>query len=108
MEDPEAQNLVTPNSLVYAPGCEWNVTEKVFELAYPAMYIGSKLEHALDCVSFEGLEDSEGVKEKLMERERVRYNRVYKPFFTTREAREIVIGPDGSTERMYWKRDAHA
>ena len=76
VEDPEAQNLLTPNSLLYAPGCEWSVLEQMFELAYPAMYIGSELERYLDCIRREGSEIPEDIQKKLMERERAKFNRV--------------------------------
>ena len=80
VEDPEAQNLATPTSLVYAPGCDWNAIGEIFEIAYPAIYIGPELEDVASCLSFEGSDLPKEEQNKVKEKFCLKCERVYRPF----------------------------
>ena len=110
VEHPEAQNRLTPTSLLYAPSCEWHVVKEAFEIAYPTIFIGSRLEKYMDCIEFE---QEEGVdieedqwqetQRKVREQERRTFERAYLPFCDTRSSRDVVLYQNGRKETVYWK-----
>lgn len=101
LDNPDAQNNCTPCSLIFAPSCEWRVMEQVFELAHPAIFIGSQLEHYLDHTHFCVVE--EWSRQEAEKKEKLKFERVYKPFFQNRLSLDVATEPNGRTERVYWK-----
>lgn len=87
LKHPEAMNLVSSSSFVYAPNLEWAVTQDLLEAASPSVYIGNDLMRYLDFVHYpEGVPEEH--RRERMERDREE-NAVYKGYAAERQCRKI-------------------
>lgn len=111
LDDPDAQNRLTSNTLLFAPNCEWFVIKGSFEIAYPAVFIGPDLDGYLACVKCEypancSGEERDVYEQSLKDEHRKIFERVYKPFCDEWLSADAVMEPNGEIQRAYWKRTA--
>ena len=101
LTNPDAQNKCTTTSLVFAPSCEWDVVIEMFEIAYPAVFIGGTLADYRDYIPMDA--DDPDLR-RVQRRKRLRFDRVLQPFLAACDSRDISLGPGVGSETMYWRR----